>query len=169
MPVKREDPVAAPVGMVTIRNLTEDDIDGICELWQEFAAMREEMTESKVLNDDASDYFFGYATGLLQRRDALTLVAEEDGQLIGYLVAQKQRRPPIYHHTRVAYLSDAYVVEAARGKGVLSQFIADLKAWCTREGITAIDCQIFEGNKVAQEVYRKLGFSDYRTVFRAEL
>lgn len=155
--------------MVTIRNLTEDDIDGICVLWQQFAAMREEMTETKVLNDDASDYFFGYATGLLNRKDALTLVAEEDGKLVGYLVAQKQRRPPIYHHTRVAYLSDAFVVESARGKGVLKEFIADLKAWCKREGITAIDVQIFEANKHAQEVYRHLGFHDYRTVFRAEL
>lgn len=155
--------------MVTIRNLTEDDIDGICTLWQQFAAMREEMTESKVLNDDASDYFFGYATGLLNRKDALTLVAEENGELVGYLVAQKQRRPPIYHHTRVAYLSDAFVLESARGKGILKQFIDDLKAWCKREGITAIDVQIFEANKLAQDIYRKLGFHDYRTVFRAEL
>ncbi|MGB1587046.1 MAG: GNAT family N-acetyltransferase [Thermoplasmatota archaeon] len=156
--------------MVTIRNLTEDDIDGICGLWQQFASMREEMSETRVLNDDASDYFFGYATGLLQRKDALTLVAEaDDGTLLGYLVAQKQRRPPIYHHTRVAYLSDAFVVESARGQGILKRFIDDLKSWCKREGITAIDVQIFEANKHAQEVYRHLGFSDYRTVFRAEI
>ena len=31
------------------------------------------------------------------------------GAFLGYLIAQKQRRPPIYHHTQVAYLSDSFV------------------------------------------------------------
>ena len=157
--------------VVKIRNLEEDDVDGICTLWEQFAAVREEMTESKVLNDDASDYFFGYATGLLQRKDTLTLVAEEEGsgELVGYMVAQKQRRPPIYHHTRVAYLSDAFVAETHRKQGILRQFVEGLDAWCKREGITAIDVQIFEANKTAQEVYRRMGFHDYRIVFRKEV
>lgn len=155
--------------MVTIRNLQEDDVDGICHLWEQFAAMRETMTDSRILNDDAADYFFGYATGLLQRKDTLTLVAEDGDKLVGYMVAQKQRRPPIYHHTRVAYLSDAFVAEGARKKGILRNFVDELQAWCKREGITAIDVQIFAGNDVAQDVYRKMGFHDYRTVFRREI
>ncbi len=155
--------------MVKVRKLGEDDIDGICDLWQKFAAMREELTDSMILNEDASDYFFGYATGLLQRKDTLTLVAEDGDQLVGYLVAQKQRRPPIYHHTRVAYLSDAFVDESHRKQGILAQFIQELQDWCKREGITAIDVQIFEANKTAHEIYRKMGFHDYRTVFRKEI
>jgi len=157
--------------VVKVRSLEEDDIDGICSLWEQFAAMREEMTELPILNEDAADYFFGYATGLLQRKDTLTLVAqdEESGELVGYMVAQKQRRPPIYAHTRVAYLSDAYVADSHRKQGILARFVEELHAWCKRESITAIDVQIFEGNNIAQDVYRKLGFNDYRIVFRREV
>ena len=154
---------------VTIRLLEEDDIDSLCGLWGQFALLREQMTESTVLNEDASDYFFGYATGLVHRKDTLTLVADDGDRLVGYMVAQKQRRPPLYHHTRVAYLSDAFVDEAHRGQGVLRRFVDELQAWCSREGITAIDVQIFERNKNAQEVYRHLGFHDYRIVFRKEV
>lgn len=155
---------------VRIRKLQEGDVDGICELWKEFAKMREGLTHSKILNDDAADYFFGYATGLLQRKDTLTLVAAEDGaKAVGYLIATKQRRPPIYHHTKVAYLSDAFVKEGHRGQGILRQFMGELNKWCKSEGITAIDVQLFENNKDAQEVYRKLGFRDYRVVFRSEV
>jgi GNAT superfamily N-acetyltransferase len=155
-----------------IRKLGENDVDGLCKLWAEFARMREGLTHSKILNDDAADYFFAYATGLLQRKDTLTLVAEDKSApqpIVGYLIATKQRRPPIYHHTRVAYLSDTYVDEAHRRQGILHGFLDELRKWCLAEGITAIDVQIFEGNKQAQEVYRKLGFRDYRILLRNEV
>ena len=154
---------------VSIRKLQEDDIDGICELWKEFARLREGLTKSKILNDDAADYFFGYATGLLSRKDTLTLVADDGGKIVGYMIAQKQRRPPIYHHTQVAYLSDSFVAESHRGKGVLRAFMGELHKWCKGEGVTAIDVQIFEGNKDAQAIYRKLGFHDYRVLLRQEV
>lgn len=154
---------------VRVRKLGEDDIDGICALWKEFAVMREGLTKSKILNDDAADYFFGYATGLLSRKDTLTLVADDGGKVVGYLIAQKQRRPPIYHHTQVAYLSDSFVAVSHRGQGILRQFMAEMHKWCKSEGITAVDVQIFEGNKDAQEVYQHLGFTPYRVVLRQEI
>ena len=154
---------------VRVRKLQEDDIDGICALWKEFAVMREGLTKSRILNDDAADYFFGYATGLLSRKDTLTLVAEDGGKVVGYLIAQKQRRPPIYHHTQVAYLSDSFVAQTHRGQGILRQFMGELHKWCGSEGITAVDVQIFDGNKEAQDVFRHLGFSAYRVVLRQEI
>lgn len=153
----------------SIRKLQDDDIDGICTLWKEFAILREGLTKSRILNDDAEDYFFGYATGLLERKDTLTLVADDAGRVVGYLIAQKQRRPPIYHHTQVAYLSDSFVAASHRGQGVLRQFMEQLNVWCKAEGITAIDVQIFDGNKDAQAIYRKLGFHDYRVLLRHEV
>lgn len=152
-----------------IRKLQEADIDGICELWKEFAKLREGLTKSRILNDDAADYFFGYATGLLSRKDTLTLVADDGGRIVGYLIATKQRRPPIYHHTQVAYLSDSFVAETHRGQGILRGFMGELHKWCKSESITAIDVQIFEANKDAQTVYRKLGFHDYRILLRQEV
>ncbi len=154
---------------VDIRTLQEDDIDGICELWQQFAAMREEMTEHRILNEDAADYFFGYATGLLHRRDSLCLVADDGGEVVGYLIATKQRRPPIYHHTRVAYLSDAYVAKSHRKQGILKRFVTELQSWSKREGVTAIDVQIFQNNDLARDIYKNLGFTDYRILMRQEV
>src|SRR5688572_27627635 len=152
-----------------VRKLQEGDVDGICELWKEFAVLREGLTKSKILNDDAADYFFGYATGLVQRKDTLTLVAEDGTHLVGYLIATKQRKPPIYHHTRVAYLSDSFVTKSHRGQGILRRFMEELDTWCKTEGLTAVDVQLFEGNQEAIEVFRKLQFRDYRVVLRHEV
>lgn len=156
---------------VKIRKLEDEDIDGISELWQEFAELREGLTERTILNEDAADYFFGYATGLLQRKDTLTLVAEdeEDESLVGYLIASKQRKPPIYSHTRVAYLSDAFVADSHRKQGILKRFVDELEAWAKREGITAIDVMLFRENESAHAIYEHLGFHNYRTVMRKEL
>lgn len=154
----------------TIRRLEDEDIDGISELWKEFAHLREDLTKSQILNEDAADYFFGYATGLLQRQDTLTLVAvDENEHVVGYLIASKQRKPPIYHHTRIAYLSDAYVTKSYRGQGILKRFIEELEAWCKREGVTAIDVMLFRNNTDARAIYEKMGFEPYRIVQRKEL
>jgi GNAT superfamily N-acetyltransferase len=155
--------------MVQIRKLHEGDVDGICALWHEFAQLREGQTQSKILNEDAADYFFGYATGLLHRKDTLTMVADHEGRVVGYLIATKQRRPPIYHHTKVAYLSDAYVTEGFRRQGILKRFIEEVHKWAHQEGITAVDVQLFQGNQTAIEVYRKLGFRDYRVLLRQDV
>lgn len=154
---------------VNIRKIDDEDVDGISELWNEFARMREDITGQRILNDDAADYFFGYATGLLQRKDTLTLVADDDGDVVGYLIAIKQRKPPIYHHTRVAYLSDAYVRESHRRQGILKRFVDELDAWCAREGITAVDIMVFRKNEAAQEIYEAMGFEPYRIVMRKEI
>ncbi len=154
---------------VTIRRLQEEDIDGISELWKQFAEMREGMTGSRILNEDAADYFFGYATGLLQRKDTLTLVAEDDGTIVGYLIAQQQRKPPIYSHTRVAYLSDVFVKESHRKQGILKLFIQELRDWCTAQGMTAIDVMLFMNNTLAQDIYKAMGFEPYRIALRQEL
>jgi len=154
---------------VIIRKLQEEDIDGICFLWDEFAKVREEQTRSRILNDDAADYFFGYATGLLQRKDTLTLVADDGGEVVGYLIVQKQRRPPIYRHTRVGYVSDAFVAKTHRRQGILRKFIAEVHTWANNEGISALDVQIFNSNATAIEIYRTMGFHDYRLLLRHEL
>ena len=154
---------------VIIRKLQEGDIDGLCRLWSEFAKLREGMTNRKILNEDAADYFFGYATGLLHRKDTLTLIADDGGRAVGYLIASKQRRPPIYHHTRVAYLSDVFVADGHRGQGIMRRLMDELGAWCKHEGITAVDVQVFEANPEAFEIYRNLGFHDYRRVLRKEV
>lgn len=154
---------------VTIRKLQEEDIDGICELWGEFARMREEQTHSPILNDDAADYFFGYATGLLHRKDTLTLVADEDGDVVGYLIVQKQRRPPVYRHTKVGYISDAFVAHGHRKQGILKRFLDEVHSWCRSEGVTALDVQIFEANQTAIEIYKNMGFHAYRVLLRHEL
>ncbi len=151
---------------LTIRRFEEDDIDGISELWQKFASMREDMTQHRILNENAADYFYGYATGLLNRKDTLTLVAQSGDELAGYLIASKQRKPPIYRHTRVAYLSDVFIDEGHRRKGILRQFIQKLEEWCQREGITAIDVMLFSSNVLAHDIYKAMGFEDYRIVMR---
>jgi GNAT superfamily N-acetyltransferase len=85
------------------------------------------------------------------------------------LIATKQRKPPIYKHTRVAYLSDAFVKASHRKQGILRSFVEELNEWATREGITAIDVMLFKNNQVAQDIYEAMGFDPYRLVMRKEL
>jgi GNAT superfamily N-acetyltransferase len=151
-----------------VRNLQRQDLAALSDLWLEFASHREGITRSKILSQDSADYFLGYASNLIGRRDALTLVAVAGGRLVGYFIAIKQRKPPIYRHTQVAYISDSFVVASHRRKGVLKRFMAELERWTKREAITAIDVNLFHSNAEAQDVYRSLGFQDYRVLLRRE-
>lgn len=171
-PTAKPAPKAAakpPADGVLIRHLQKKDMDSLADLWSEFARFREGLAPGKMLSEDAVAWFLGYAHGLFDRRDALVLGAYAKGQLVGYLIAIKQRKPPIYAHTQVAYLSDAYVREGHRGHGILGRFSDEMTKWCKREGITAVDVQLFTTNQDALAVYKKLGFKEYRMLMRLEL
>src|SRR6266705_5325977 len=85
-------------------------------------------------------------------------VAEADGQLIGNLWLQlvekipNPRAEPEHH----AYLTNFYVEEFARGKGVGSQLLSTAIAWCETQDVHAV---ILWPTERSRSLYQRRGFA----------
>ncbi len=84
----------------------------------------------------------------------LLLAAEEKGQIVGFLSAQRGI-PKRIRHT-------AYIVTGIRlsyrGKGIGSSFFKELDKWAANNNITRLELTVMCHNTIAKRLYEKNGF-----------
>jgi GNAT superfamily N-acetyltransferase len=89
----------------------------------------------------------------------VAFVAEEDGQVVGYLAL-------IWGFTlelggRDAFVDELYVVPDRRGRGIGSALIEAAEAACLRVGAKALHLAVERSNAGAHRLYRRLGFTGH--------
>lgn len=89
----------------------------------------------------------------LENNDFL-LVAEEDGALVGYISAQKEKLNRTKH---TAYIVTG-ILKDYRGKGVGTEFFKRLDLWAKEEELTRLELTVICENEVAKHLYEKSGF-----------
>jgi GNAT superfamily N-acetyltransferase len=93
----------------------------------------------------------------------LMLVAEAGGRIIGHLVLALDRAPPYLssEYRREAWIADAFVQEAWRGKGAFRAMLAVAEAHASRAGCRRLHIGVLAGNDRVERVYRQAGFRTY--------
>jgi GNAT superfamily N-acetyltransferase len=103
----------------------------------------------------------GYAWFLgtqLEEKDVAVLVAERDGEVIGYVYAGLE--PQSWKELRDAagFIHDVVVDERGRGAGVASALLAAAIDWLRERGAPRVLLWTAEPNQRAQRLFAKLGF-----------
>jgi phosphinothricin acetyltransferase len=83
------------------------------------------------------------------------LVAEEDGEVVGWIAVSPASRRPVY---RGVVEHSVYVAEAARGRGVGRLLLAELVRAAPGHGIWTIQTSIFESNAATLALHATAGF-----------
>jgi ribosomal protein S18 acetylase RimI-like enzyme len=97
-------------------------------------------------------------------RDGVALVAEEDGQAIGYALARFGDHGPT-----TVYVSDLWVDEAARGRGLGRELLRRISEAAAARGTTHVLLDVDSRNTEALTFYRRLGFEEGAKILRAPL
>ena len=95
-------------------------------------------------------------------RDDFTLVAEEDGQLVGYALSKREG-------SRYARLTDLYVAPQARGRGLSRGLVQAVATHWRGEGIETLELEVLESNNQARAIYERWGFAPVEHVLAAPL
>jgi len=133
---------------VSVRPATEDDRDVLHELWDAF--------QRELGPPDWWDVTWDEEWADLRaaiKGEAVVLLAESDGDVIGYAVSRR-RRP------RAAHLNDIYVKPHARAQGVAKELLAAITAEMRGRGVEVLTLGVDPTNSVARTVYRRLGFRE---------
>ena len=80
------------------------------------------------------------------------VVADDEGQLVGYAIAQ------YLTSNDVADIQNIAVVESHRGRGIGAELLDGLVAWSVEHGASAIMLEVRDDNTVAQSLYASRGF-----------
>ncbi|NQX90076.1 MAG: GNAT family N-acetyltransferase [Halioglobus sp.] len=107
---------------IEIRRATNDDLDGLLPLVEDFVASFE-------LNQSSFRESF---SRLQSNPDAITLVAVEKGKLIGYCLGFCH--DTFYANGKVAWLEEIMVSEAFRRKRVGASLMSEFEVWAKSKG-----------------------------------
>jgi ribosomal protein S18 acetylase RimI-like enzyme len=104
----------------------------------------------------------------LEEKKGTVFVSSNDELLIGFLscfiaVEESDQVQP------VLYVSDLFVDEEYRGKGVASLLMAEAEKYAAANGLSVLQLSALANNEQAQAFYSKCGFQEYQKILRKNL
>jgi ribosomal-protein-alanine N-acetyltransferase len=93
-------------------------------------------------------------------RDAITLIAEDRGEVIGFVIAHVKH----VDTERRAYIVTLDVAPEWRRKGLAGELMSEVEARASAQGARRIQLHVFAGNNPAIRFYERLGYERVRIV-----
>lgn len=131
-----------------------DDLDTLKVFEQE--VIKYERPFAPNLKNDPISYYD--LLDLIQREDALLLIAKKNQEIIGSGYGLIQKSAPYKKPDRFVYLGFMFVLPSYRGQGINGKIIQQLLEWASKNSITEIQLDVYSENTSAINAYKKLGF-----------
>ncbi len=147
--------------MMTIREATEDDFDRLMDL--KLLAKEEEFKLSATLRppSETRAHYARYLGQDLADENRAVFIAEEGGQIAGVILAKTIRVLPIHRFPTRGYMSNLYVRESFRRRGIGEKLVRRGLGWLTERGVPLVSVEIHAANPASLALCRKLGFEDH--------
>ena len=136
------------MGAAQVRRATVDDAERVAGLLHDFNTEFDTDTPGPVVLAER-------LRNLLAGTQTFALLGGEPA--VG--VALVTLRPNVWYPGPVALLDEMYVAPEARGAGVGGAIVERLVAECRRDGVSAIEINVDEGDVDARRFYERHGFS----------
>ncbi len=151
---------------MNIRTARVDDIDRVQQLWEEMTELHVELQPWFTLSEQGNKIHRDFLVQDLDDPAFHIVVAEEEGEVVGYCLAQLQQNLPLFKQESYAHIHDLAVTERYRRKGVGEKLFTAMKQWIGEQGISQIRLQIVASNVLSSSFWPKQGFKEFnRTLF----
>ena len=156
-----------------VRRLREADVRPLVEdLWLPFAREMESVAERNRLADDVDLVESGveHREERLDDDEAVTWIAVDDGELVGYAAASVESSAPVFAAGDRLHVGELYVREPYRGGGVAGDLLDRVEETAAARGCERVTLDVDVGNERARAFYEKRGFdvARHRMVDRAD-
>ena len=152
----------------TLRQARRDDRDALGALW---VALLEEQAALDVrfaLAEDALERWRNDFPGWLHDERRRLTVAEAEGELVGFIAAQRWTPPPVYAEAREVFIDEVYVRPEMRGQGVGTRLVEDTKAWAATLDADRLRLRMLEANEAGRRFWQRQGAEPLVTTLTIE-
>jgi GNAT superfamily N-acetyltransferase len=144
---------------MTIREAEYGDTEALAPMIVQACAHQQLLDPQRYgLVDDLKTHYRRWFGKLAEDPRMTVLVAEEDRQILGFLVASVERDPPIYRVGEYAVIHDVWVNEAYRNRGVGASLIATAQEKFTSLGIKQMRVETIVGDPIPERLFETCGF-----------
>lgn len=151
-----------------VRPALREDVEIIAGLWIEM--MREHAGfEPRVrLSDNARQAYGDYARQHVERDHAVALVTEalaepgdNDGAIVGFLLAYRVRNMPMFTPATYGFVSDMTIAPGFRGRGLGRRMLDEATERFRDMGLTHLQLQVYRANEAGRRFWEHEGFAPY--------
>lgn len=146
---------------MTIRKASIEDIDKILPIRLEIHQYHVELDKLYEAKVDLKDKFKTQLELILTESSELVLVAEEEGNILGYALGKLKDPHFLFNHPRSGHIDDVGITASARNKGIGEKLVHELVNWFKSNGAERIDLKVHAGNESGITFWKKMGFTDF--------
>ena len=97
------------------------------------------------------------------------MVAEEDGRIVGFMLCLLEPNVPVYRERKIGVISDVYVKEERRRKGLAKKMFDFAAKWFEKNKVRTVRLKVAADNLEARAAWRMLGFEPFMIDQRLDL
>jgi len=97
------------------------------------------------------------------------VVAEEDGRIVGFMLCLLEPNVPVYRERKIGVISDVYVKEERRRKGLAKKMFDFAAKWFKKNKVRTVRLKVAADNLEARAAWRMLGFEPFMIDQRLDL
>jgi RimJ/RimL family protein N-acetyltransferase len=149
--------------LVIIRKASKSDAEEMLEYIDKISRESDFLTFGKGEFDKTVEQEESFIDNVSKQNNALFIIAEVEGKIVGNLNFSGGARPRIAHTGEFG----VSVLKEFWGLGIGTELIKYLIEWCKQSGIIRkINLRVRNDNYSAIKVYKKLGFNEEGTITR---
>jgi ribosomal protein S18 acetylase RimI-like enzyme len=161
-----------PASPFSIRRAADTELSDVTALWTALLAHHAERDSALRLRSGTEREIRGLARALLSERDVavfLGFAPPPPGLALGLCVARIERAPSLLEEPRRGQISELYVREEARRRGLGTALARAALAHGRTLGVRRIEVRVSARNLEGQSFWRALGFADFMDVLDLHL
>jgi ribosomal protein S18 acetylase RimI-like enzyme len=147
---------------VKIRPAVPEDAEAITRVYTESAELHAAIDPERNHVPDIAMIAERYRSGRQHPEDgmeAITLVAEDAGEILGFLDAHLLRPfDPMYRPMTYFFIADIAVTTAHRSRGIGEQLMRAAEQWASEHGADFVSLEYHVSNPRAAAFYDRLGY-----------
>ncbi len=147
--------------LIEVRDGTKDDLDEVANLWEKLAMHHADLSSDFALAWDSKRRWSKYLRKKFAEISTKLIVAEEKDKVVGFMLCMLSPNVPIYKERKLGIISDAYVQEERRKKGVTNKMFEVALKWFKKNKVKTVELHVAMINPEAQAVWKSLGFTPF--------
>ena len=146
---------------IKIREATADDLDGVASLWKMLLELHRQYSDHFTMKRDARKRWRKYLEEKFDEISTKLIVAEENDELVGFMLCLISPQEPVYADRNVGLISDVYVRREWRNRGVTKEMLRVALKWYRKNRLRTVELSVAASNLEGRAAWGQLGFKPF--------
>ena len=155
--------------IIEVREAREDDMEPVADLWKMLAEYHEELADDFALSWDSRKRWSKYLRDKYSEISTKLIVADEAGEIVGFMLCMLSPNAPIFRDRQLGVISDVYVREDLRRKGIAKKMFDVAAKWFAKNKVRSVQLNVAAANLEGRAAWRSLGFEPLMIMKRLDV